>query len=213
MKRSRYVPIVAAALLGILPVGASGSPVSASNSDVPAIVRVVGATSGVPDVSAGQFKVVARGFDNGPRPNASIVVDFSNCPDVVICASQFDPAVTADCGLKTVRKITNALGEVTFTILGASVGVGRGSPQPHAGRIFGNGILLRSPNVAVYDLDGRGGLGPSDLSAWLTDFASGAAPPRSDYDGDGLLGAADLSMLLSVFAAGTSTESCRTACP
>jgi hypothetical protein len=74
-------------------------------------------------------------------------------------------------------------------------------------------VLLASPSVASFDLDGVSGVGAGDLSAWLQDFASGGDWARSDYDGDGRIGAADLSAWLTVFAAAGSVQSCAASCP
>jgi hypothetical protein len=79
--------------------------------------------------------------------------------------------------------------------------------------IFGNGVLIASPSVSSFDLDGSGGVGAGDLSVWLSDFGTGQPYERSDYDGDGQVSAADLSEWLAVFGAGGSTLSCGAICP
>jgi hypothetical protein len=107
---------------------------------------------------------------------------------------------------KTVRKLTDASGRATFTILGGSNGAGNALTLLGGGRIYANGVLLSAPIVAAYDLDGSGDIGANDLSAWLTDFGSGNPFGRSDYDASGEVGANDLSFWLSAYGAGRSTD-------
>ena len=118
-----------------------------------------------------------------------------------------------NCSAKYVRKFADAQGRVTFTILGGSKGPGAAQIVGSYGRLFANGILLGHPVFAAYDLDGVRGVGPNDLSAWLSDWASGFSWARSDYDGDGILSPQDLSLLLGIFARGGSTQSCAQQCP
>jgi hypothetical protein len=186
---------------------------SPSNSTTPTLVRLVGSSANAPDAPAGSFIVVVRGLTNDPKNGASVVVDFSQCPDAAICADQLDPSALVNCAAKYVRKFTNAVGEVSFTLLGGSTGPGLAASTSPAVRIFGNGTLLRIATFAAFDLDGSGGVGAGDLSVWLSDFGSGVDWARSDYDGSGTVGASDLSEWLTVFGAGTSTQSCTTSCP
>jgi len=191
---------------------AGGGPAPA-NSTTPDHIRLVGASSGFPDTVAGQFKIVARTLANTPINGLSVLIDLSSCADLAFCSDQMDPNALTNCAAKTVRKFTNALGEVTFTLLGGSNGAGNASSLAHSARIFGNGVLMAVPSVSSFDLDGSDGVGAGDLSVWLSDFESGMEWARSDYDGDGNVGAADLSEWLTVFGASGSTSSCRTACP
>src|SRR5436190_8483547 len=214
MIRSIPMPLVMFALLTLTAIGArAGGGPAPANSTTPDHIRLVGASSGAPDAVAGQFKVVARNLANNPINGLSVVIDLSNCPDFTFCSDQMDPDALTNCGAKTVRKFTNALGEVTFTLLGGSTGAGNASSLAHSARIFGNGTLFAEPSVSSFDLDGSGGVGAGDLSVWLADFGSGMDWARSDYDGSGTVGAADLSEWLAVFGAGTSTQSCTTSCP
>jgi pimeloyl-ACP methyl ester carboxylesterase len=201
------------ALLTLTPTGARSSPPSASNSTTPAFIRLVGATNGVPDAATGQFTVVARNLANNPLNGVSVVIDLSNCADLAFCSDQLDPDALTNCAAKTARKFTNALGEVTFTLLGGSRGADNASSLAHSAKIFANGVLLALPSVSSFDLDGAGGVGAGDLSVWLADFGSGMNWARSDYDGSGTVGAADLSQWLAVFGSGASTQSCAVSCP
>jgi len=160
----------------------------------------------VPDAATGRFTVVVRDLAANPVPYATVQVDFSSCPDVVICADQLDPEVTVY-GNGSLSKHAGSDGSVTLTILGRGTGA---PPQCLASdcAIYGGGFLIGRPLVSTYDLDGSGGVGAGDLSVWLSDFGSGMYWSRSDYDGSGTVGAGDLSEWLAVFGAGTSAESC-----
>jgi hypothetical protein len=215
MTRSLPVPLIAVALLALVSTGsrASGLP-SAGNSTAPAVIRLVGAIGGVPDAVAGQFTIVMRDLANNPMFFKPVWIDLSSCPDLVICSDQMDPNTITNCTAKTVQKLTNASGEVTFTLLGGSSGAGHASSLAQNGKIFGGaGVLFARPSVASFDLDGTGGVGAGDLAVWLSDFGSGTDWARSDYDGDGRIGAGDLSAWLLVFAAGGSAQSCAASCP
>jgi hypothetical protein len=200
-------------LLGAVAATARADVPSAANSTAPSVIRLVGSLSGMPDKQFGEFLVVVRGLTNDVKNGATVVVDFSQCPDVVICADQMNPIATVNCGAKTTRVFTNSLGEARFTILGASTGASNAASVDSCVKIFGNGTLLRTARFATFDLDGSGGVGAGDLSVWLADFACGLPYERSDYDGDGHVGAWDLSEWLTVFGAGGSALSCGASCP
>ena len=216
MKHSSPVPVAFLSMLMLVAsrAHAGGNP-SAANSAVPTIVRLVGASGGVPDVAAGQFTVVARDLANNPVDGIPITLDLSNCPDLALCPDQMDPSAVTSCTAKTIQKITNLQGQVTFTVLGSSNGSGHASSLAGSARIFGGRGLtwIGAPSVASFDLDGSGGVGAGDLSAWLADFGSGQPYARSDFDGSGDIGAADLSQWLAVYGAGGSVQSCAASCP
>jgi len=207
------IALAAGVLLVAVAATARADVPSAANSTAPSAIRLVGSLSGMPDSQFGEFLVVVRGWANGLKNGAVVVVDFSQCPDVVICADQLNPNATVNCGAKTTRVLTNALGEARFTILGASTGASNAASVDSCVKISANGTLLRTARFATFDLDGSGGVGAGDLSVWLADFASGQPYERSDYDGDGHVGAGDLSEWLTVFGAGGSGQSCGASCP
>jgi len=214
MFRSLPLPMAATVLLALMAAsaGAGGIPIAA-NCTVPSHIVLVGSSGGVPDAAAGQFTVVVRDIANNPRSGYSVVIDLSACADLEICADQMDPNAQVSCTAKTVRKYTNALGEVTFTVMGRSNGGGNASTLANGGRIFSNGALIGTPSVSSFDLDGSGGVGAGDLSVWFGDFGNGQPFERSDFDGSGTIGAADLSAWLGVFGAGGSAQSCGASCP
>jgi hypothetical protein len=193
--------------------GASAKVPNPANSTLPRSIVLVGSTGDVPDASLGQFTIVLRDVANNPLPFYTVMIDLSNCADLALCHDQRDPAASVDCPAKVVRKLTDANGAVTFTVMGGSNGAGNATTFLNGGRIYAEGVWVATPTVACYDLDGTAGVGANDLSAWLADFATGEPYGRCDYDGDGVLGANDLSFWLGAFGAGGSTSSCTTACP
>ena len=185
---------------------------SPTNSTTPLCISLVGSLAGAPD-AVGSFNIVVRDLANNPLNGASVVIDLSGCNDLSICDDQLDANALVNCGAKTTRKFTNALGQVSFIVLGGSNGGGNASSLLGAGRIYANGTQIQAPTVSAFDLDGAGGVGANDLSAWLGDFGSGQPYGRSDYDCSGNIGANDLSLWLGEFGAGTSASSCAVACP
>jgi len=197
------------AACGLLMVGTAFASVpSPGNSTVPCGIVLVGhdGTSGAgnPKVDCvGLFTVVVNDGNNVPIANSTVVIDFAQCcNDIVIAQVQNgNPAcavgpLTVDCATKTVRALTDATGTVRFTIAGASKSSlptpGDGQPAACA-RIFADGTLLGTAQVAAFDLNGgiAGGEGitASDKSVFQGDlFAYGLVPPhgpyraRSDFD-------------------------------
>ena len=207
----RKATLLTAAGLLIASAAMAGVP-SAANSTTPSCITLVGSLAGTPD-AAGTFNIVVRDLANNPLNGASVVIDVSGCLDIAICNDQLDANALVNCGAKTTRKFTDALGSVTFIVLGGSNGGGNASSLLNKGKIFANGTLIQTPTVSAFDLDGAGGVGANDLSAWLGDFGSGQPFGRSDYDCSNNIGANDLSLWLGEFGAGTSASSCAVACP
>ena len=179
-----------------------------SNSTIPAMIPVVGRDpNGVPD-PIGEVTVVVRDFANNPIEGAMVVLDFSACTELRICADAHVAGVFVDCPTRTVRRLSDAAGRAVFRVVGWSTAVPGTPGAPHnSGKIYADGVLLGSVSVAIYDLDAHG-LSPSDLSAWLADFFSGNNPARDDYDGTGLVTAGDLGKWLGAFFAAGSITNC-----
>ena len=209
----RKATLLSAAGMLLIASAAMASVPSAANSTAPACISLVGSLAGVPDAAAGQFTVIVRDLANNPLSGSSVVIDFSGCLDLAICQDQLDANALVNCGAKTTRKFTDALGSVTFTVLGGSNGGGNASTLLNGAKIFANGTLIKTPTASAFDLDNAGGVGANDLSAWLGDFGSGQNYGRSDYDCSGNIGANDLSLWLGEFGAGTSASSCAASCP
>jgi hypothetical protein len=199
------------ALFAALAIGSPSlaSPPSPANDTTPTCISLVG-TYGVTPAAIGQFTVICRDLANNPMPGAVVVIDLSACPDLFMCADQLDPSATVDCVHKTVRKLTAADGSVNFTVLGGSTGGGNAVTLLNGGRIYKNGSLIQSP---TFDLDGSGGVGANDLSAWFGDFGSGQNFGRCDYDCSYNIGANDLSLWLAAFGSGAMAQSCGASCP
>ena len=198
---------------GLLIAGVAGAGVpSPANSTAPGAINVVGSTLGLADSVAGKFSVIVRDLANNPLNGSSVVIDFSTNADVKVCNPQLYPNYTLNCAARTVRKFTDASGTASFTIVGGGTGTASVLVN-NGGKIYADGVLLKNVTVGAYDLDGIGGVGTGDLSAWLTDFGSGIAYGRSDYDGSGGVGTGDLSLWLTVFGAAASTASCSATCP
>jgi len=214
---TKVIRVLAGALLvsAIVPGPVLAGVPSPANWITPPCIPLVGSTGGVPASAFGAFTVTIRDLANNPQPNASVVIDFSNCLDIEICADQLDPNVQVNCAAKTVRKLTDLNGQVTFTILGGSNGYRGSGPSTllGGGRIYANGVLGANPTVSAFDLDGAAGVGANDLSTWLGDFGSSQQFGRSDYDCSNNLGANDFSLLLTAFGSTTMTTSCATSCP
>jgi len=219
-------------LISTSPTAAHGSVPSPANSIVPTHFSLVGTSNDIAD-PAGGFTVFLRDLANIPIEGALVVVDLSQCPDVRLCADPhdgcvpgslatmgggggpppFDSCQTVDCATRTVRKFSSAAGTASFRIVGSSIGPMSGSGSPaHCARVYEDGVLIGSPSVSLYDLNG-GGVGPSDLSVWLTDFFGPYNPPRSDYNGSGLVDPADLSSWLILFFGAGSAVGCTNLCP
>ena len=208
---SRKTCVFAVLLLGVASTSARATLPSPVNSTAPACITLVG-SDGANASALGTFTVIHRDLANNPIAGAQIVVDLSNAPDLRLCAQQVAPGVVMDCPNGRATAITDANGVATFTLLGGSIG-GTGITFLNAGRIYADGLLIKSPTVAAYDLDGQSGVGANDLSTWLSDFGTGNPYGRSDYDCSGGLGANDFSFWLSAFGAGTQFVSCAASCP
>ncbi len=182
------------------------------NVTVPPCITLVG-SDGVAASASGAFIVTVRDLANYPVPGVHVTFEVSSAFDLRLCAAQLDTNMVLNCGALSVTSVSDALGIARFTVMGGGVGlVGSGS-LGNAGRVYANGILVASPSVSTYDLDGVSGVGANDLSLWLTDFGTGEPFGRSDYDCSGGVGSNDLSFWLSAFGSRTQTVSCGASCP
>src|SRR5215831_9541912 len=121
--------------LALMPTNSRAGGPGRYTSTTPGLIRLVGSSGGAPDATAGRFTVVVRDLASNPWNGASVVIDLSGCPDLAICSDQLDASDLVNCGAKTVRKFTNALGEVTFTVLGSSTGAGNAASLANSARI------------------------------------------------------------------------------
>ena len=192
--------ITKAALLSacgmLVAVAAMAGVPSPANCTKPAFIRLVGSAASVPDSAAGKFTVIVRDLANNTITASNVVVDFSGCTaDLKIANTQLNANYTLNCTNHTVAAFTNSSGQVDFTILGNSF------LAPHTGigcaKIYADGVLINSPTVAAFDLDGANGVTSNDLSVWLSDLGTHIYYGRSDYDANGAVGSNDLSVWLT----------------
>ena len=205
--------VVAFALMTAFATGpALANPPSPSNSTVPSHIRLVAGNGIQPSIAFGEFEVVYRDLANNPMPGAIITVVLPN-PDLRLCAEQPYPGVQVDCAGRRAWAITDAAGRARFTLLGGSNGAGGATTILSGAQIYADGVLIGGPRASAFDLDGAAGVGGSDLSVFIEDFASGQPWQRSDFDGSGSIGGADLAVWLSAFSSGTQVVSCASTCP
>src|SRR5260221_14153451 len=196
-----------------VPPSVAGGPASVFCS-VPTTIRLVGSRAATPD-AAGAFTIIVRNQVDIPMSGASVELDLSGCSDLSLCSDQLDPAATVNCAAKTVSKIADIAGHVSFIVLGRSNGAGNATTLLHGAKIYANAWPIGWPTASCFDLDGSNGVGINDLSVWLADFGTAGNPPygRSDFDGDGAVDINDLSVWLGAFGAGGSSQGCAASCP
>jgi hypothetical protein len=203
--------ITKAALLSacgmLVAVSAMAGIPTAANSTSPASLRLVGSALSVPDSVSGKFTVTVRDVSLNPVTGSNVVVLFSGCTsDIAIASNQLNANYTVNCAAKTVSGFTNSAGQVAFTLLGGSF-----TSLVHTGlscaQILADGVLLSSPTIGTFDMNGVGGISAGDLSVWLADLGAGGYRGRADYDGNGVVSAGDVSIWLGVLGRGKSNTS------
>jgi hypothetical protein len=178
-------------------------------SSVPDLITLVARDANGGADPIGTFTVVVRDFNHFPDPGDNVILDFHNCPDILLCADQNDPNVFVDCTNRSIGAVSDSNGQATFRVVGCADSHGASAGSIGATlNVYANGMLLKVVRVAALDQAGCDGLSATDLSLWLQDYFSGRAFARSDYDGDGALNANDLSLWLSAFFAGKSALGC-----
>jgi hypothetical protein len=163
------------------------------------------------DVSLGNFHVFAAQYQQ-PSVGSRIAIDLRLVPGLRIATPQPDPLETMRCDWHAVYAFANGAGVVDMTVVGGSSGAAV-PPGPSIAKITADGVPFGEVPVAIYDLDGSGGLGAGDLSIWLSDYGTGQFYGRDDYDFDGTLSANDLSMWLTAYGTGLSSQSGPALCP
>jgi len=191
-------------VLGLAPPAHAKVP-SPANCTLPRVLLLVGRDQDGVEDPIGEFRVVLRFLSNDPLPGDYLTLDFTSCTDARLSTDQ-SPTASADCPDRVVTstEASDATGAVSMRVVGHA---DRGA-VPAVGqalKVFADGVLIGNIRLAILDLDG-GGLGPSDLSAWLADFFSANPPARSDFDGDGAVGPSDLSIWVQAFFAGGSSQ-------
>jgi hypothetical protein len=190
----------------------AGQP-SASTSTL-SCINLVGTTGGVVDPNS-PITMTIRDGSNNPVPNSTVVINFSSCvtQDIRLGQNQPDPGTIVNCPAKTITKVTNASGQVTFRIVGGANNVSNASGHNvGCASIQADGIPLGSVTVAAYDQNLTGSVTSSDLSRFAVDFFGGQYRGRSDYNCTGTITSSDLSRFAVVFFVGGSTQA-QTYCP
>ena len=184
---------------------------SADDSTIPDHLVIVG-RSGTQADPGYPFTVVLRSDHGVPIAYWDVLLDFS-ATDVELCTDQ-GPGMYVDCTHRIVQGWTDAVGSVTFHVVGCVRNSG-GSPGSNGKLVvFADSFPMKSSSVAVLDQNGCEGVNGNDLSSLLGDIFTGRTFMRSDYDFDGALGGNDLSIWLAAMFSGASAENCRTAvCP
>src|SRR5438094_2888885 len=93
-------------VVGLLATPAASQP-SASRSEVPLGITLVGARGGIPD-PAGEFQIVVRDAASNPIPFTTVRIDFSQCLDVWPSSVQPYAGVNMDCATRIVSTTTDA---------------------------------------------------------------------------------------------------------
>ena len=202
-----------------------------------AFIKVGGKTTptGGPDPTIA-FTITVRDFANNPIAGSNVELQFQNCTDTFLCTAGTGVDCTGGPGAtQIVSGLTNAAGQVTFSVLGAANNYGDaahcpGSPVfcPGAGRdcirIYVDGCLLGHATAVDFDQNGKNGgtnngVNAADLAALKVDIAGFASGKlfvgRSDYSDPGLtytIDAADLSAMKTVVAASAGSSGSGAGC-
>lgn len=171
MNRIATLLLVAGALLAALVPTSLAAVPSAANSTVPACV-VLCPMGDIP------FTVIVRDLANNPISGASVVLDFSRCPDsVFICPQKPSDPYLVNAGARTIRMFTDALGSVTFPARVGGVG------PASCAAVFANGTLLGFRSFASPDQSGDGVVSGADLAVFTAKL--GTSDETADFDCSG----------------------------
>ena len=194
--------LVAAAAMAGVP-----SPI---NSTKPSYIDVVGTNAGTPD-PWGTFTIVVRDLGSNPIANSQVVLDFLACTDMDLCSAVV-AGQTVDCPTMTVRGFTDALGSITFTVLGAARNTGAAAgPGGGCVNVLADGVSLIHATATEIDENGdvtTNGVEVTDLSAWLKDLGTGFYLGRSDFNHNAAVDIVDLSVWLGRLGTGQSSSGC-----
>lgn len=169
-------------------------------------VKLVGFVN--PPDPSGAITYTVNDANGIPVPiNTQVVLNFAACTDLALCTMHTTGGVV-NCTAKTVTGLTNAMGTVTFTIVGIGLPVAPRAVNACVTVTAGGQGGFTALIASSMDRDGIPGFGAGDLAQWVSDFLPGLNPSRSDYDASGDVGAGDLSILVSLILGGLSTDSC-----
>lgn len=125
--------------------------------------------------------VTVRDFANNPIAGSMVVLDFANCQGAFICTGPPGDPYIYDPASRTVRMTTGANGIASFP-LRAGGGCGLNGV-----RIFADGVLLGSRNLASPDQTGNGMVVCFAIDTDCAVLAGklGGSDPTADFDCDG----------------------------
>jgi hypothetical protein len=195
---------------------AQPSPVT---SRVPSFIRVVGTqtVAGAPD-PRGALTITVNDAAGAALAGETVTIDFGNCLETRLCSAQVGAAVLAcAAGTRQITGVTNAVGQLTVTILGGGTnpgvvpppgtdpGAGLGCAAISAGAppvVLGNATVVLFDENGALPIGGANGVNGLDLSLMLPQLAAAqfGAPyhGRIDFDQNGAINAIDLSFFLAL---------------
>ncbi len=210
-------------VLAVIATAASANVPDPPSSHVDGHLLLVGQTGGHTGADCkGAFVVVVRDASRNAIPGSTVVVDLSACTDMQMSCDQSVGAGQAYLAGKKIAGTTNAVGQFTFYLQGASTAVmapgiatSPGVPATATcANVYADGVLMGQVSVAALDIDGSG----SPSSAFdATDLklvaheaivvALGAtARARDDYNGDRRLTGTDLAVLAGYLDLNTACD-------
>jgi hypothetical protein len=201
--------VLGASLAGALPARAVPS---AALSSIPSHVVMVGRLAALADTGLGSFTIVVRDLTNNPVGHATVEFRVLNCEGARLAADPLQAGVTARCATHGYTAVTDVNGVVRMCLLGGGT-IGSAPGAGACGQVYAAGVLLGFTSVAMFDLDGTGGININDVSLWLSDFGLNEPISRSDFDGDGAVDINDLSVWLEAWGRGTSDQGATSYCP
>jgi len=235
----RIAALLCAAGILVASVASANVPDPAKSTLQGQYIAVEGSTSGNPDNCSdgrcGNFNVTVRDFANNVIAGSTVVIDFSGCSDIQISCDQLN-AATGQTYLagKKVSGTTNALGQFTFKVQGASNAAPTTTNTTTAGtavntacaQMYADGVpLTPALIVAAYDINGLGSpsaaVSGSDVSLVGSEAAKSIIAPsqqraRDDYNNSNTVTGADVSISGSMAAqalVGTGSQKTAPFCP
>lgn len=188
---------------------------SPGNSDTPAWIPVVGTNNGVPH--AGQsITITVRDFTNNPIAAQAVEIDYSGCSDIRVCTAVVAGGGTPSCSVANgkVTATTNAAGQVSLTVLGASNNSGGGAAGAGTPCVVvrAGTTVLNTRSSYVFDqngtIGGQNGVTGTDLGISQADFLIAVYKNRTDYDLSGTLTGTDLAVHQAAFLGNGSASGC-----
>jgi hypothetical protein len=159
----------------------------------------------------GDYQVTIKDFANNVIAGSTVVIDFSGCSDVQISCDQLNASTgQTDLAGKKVAGTTNASGQFTFKIQGASnststqgpnfLSAGNNAGVPCA-QVYADGVPIGNLTPASYDVNGLGStvsaavnsadVAKVKIEALINGLGNRS---RSDYNYDNVVNAGDVGI-------------------